>query len=196
MERIMFRVGAGRYSVRVMEAPIVLDGVDCFGICDEGRREIQLDPTLPAGRRLWTVLHELGHAHLYATGMPRDVESLCDFVATVAELAIRDLTVAGGEEALKRLSPGERFGLPTARIALTNNRYCPTCTGTLAPGSVMCQPLGDATVEVAVYCEHCDQTQTWREQATAGGLPSGVVIDGPRIEHGDKITPMAALVLA
>src|SRR4051794_25680303 len=114
----MFRVGAGYYSVRITDEPMVSDGAPCVGLCQEETHTILLSGKMPLDRRLHTLLHELAHAHIYATGRPRDVEGLCDFAATVAEGAMRDLMAMGGEEALRRLQSGETFQRATARIGL------------------------------------------------------------------------------
>jgi hypothetical protein len=180
----MFRVGDARYSARVTDRPIVLNGVECDGLCDERGRRILIDPELPLNRRLWVLFHELAHAGVYAHGMPTTVEGLCDFIATLASLGIADLDAAGGVEALKRLSPGEELGLETAKIALTRSRYCPVCQGTVAAGSIECHREGAGHVKLSLGCDHCGIRATWRELATHGGLPSGVVVGEPEVIHG------------
>jgi hypothetical protein len=184
----MFRIGAARYAVRVVEGPIRLEGAQCVGICDEEGQEVGLASTLPVERRLHVLLHELAHGHVFATGMPRDVESLCDFVATVGELAFRDLAACGGEESLRRLRPGEVLGRATGRIGLLRARAC-SCGGLIAPGDVRCEQdrARPDQVTLSLYCEHCDHTLTWNELATFGGLPSGVVVGEPRIERGNTV---------
>jgi hypothetical protein len=177
----MFRVGASKYIVKIAMDRMRVAGEECMGLCDERGRRILINPVVPVDRRLWTLAHELAHAHVLATGMPADVESLCDMFATMFELTSHDLTNAGGEEALKRLDPGETFGTPTARIMLTRSRPCAQCGATIAPGNMTCTPTGDGHVEIRVPCAHCDVTAYWREIATHGGLPSGVVVGDPRI---------------
>lgn len=185
----MFRAGAGRYLVRITDKPIIHDGSQCVGLCDEEIDTINLAASLPVEKRLRTLLHELAHGHIFATGMPRDVESLCDFVATVAELAYRDLMACGGEEALRRLRPNETLGLATGRIGLLRSRSC-VCGGLIAAGDVLCEQDRNKPdqVKLSLFCEHCQQTMTWNELATFGGLPSGVVVGEPRIERGCTIT--------
>jgi hypothetical protein len=169
-----------------------VDGEECLGLCDERGRRILLSPAMPVDRRLWTLVHELAHAHVLAVGMPTDLESLCDFTATVYELAARDLMTAGGEEALRRLDPGEALG-PVGKIMLTRARTCAVCGASVAPGSITCTPTGDGHVEIAVPCRHCDVTAYWREIATHGGHPSGVVVGDPRIVRScDEGAPVAA----
>jgi Zn-dependent peptidase ImmA (M78 family) len=50
-----------------------------------------ISPAVPIDRRLWTLAHELAHGHFLATGIPSDVEGLCDLFATMYELTMRDL---------------------------------------------------------------------------------------------------------
>lgn len=184
----MFRVGSGKYVARITDAPIVHDGAQCVGLCDEAVETIHLAASLPVEKRLHTLLHELCHGAVFAHGMPRDVESLCDFFASAAELAFRDLATAGGEEALRRLRPGETLGLATGRIGLLRSRSC-VCGGMVAAGDVLCErdTSHPDQVTLALYCEHCDQTVTWNELATFGGLPSGVVTGEAKVERGCAI---------
>jgi hypothetical protein len=193
----MFRVGAGFYSVRITDEPIVSQGERCVGLCVEESHTILISDKLQVDRRLHTLLHELAHAHIYATGRPRDIESLCDFVATVAESAMRDLASIGGEEALRRLRSGETLQRATAKIGLLMTRSC-RCGGKIAPGEVLCTPDPNkpGQVTLGVYCEHCDETSIWNELATYGGAPSGVLVGEARIEKGRTIKvpqlPMSA----
>lgn len=184
----MFRVGSNRYRVQLTRGPIELDGAQCVGLCDEEVQAIQIADSVKVEKRLWVLLHELAHGHVFAMGMPRDVEGLCDFVATVGELAIRDLTLCGGEEALRRLRVGETLGLATGRIGLLRSRAC-SCGGLIAPGDVDCRQdrRHPDQVTLRIYCEHCDHTLTWNELATYGGLPSGAVVGEPTIEKGHAI---------
>lgn len=188
----MFRVGAAKYVAAITRDRMTVNQRECVGLCDEHGRRILISPALPIDRRLWTLGHELAHAHLLATGMPADVEGVCDLFATMFELGLRDLANAGGEEALKRLDPGETLGLATAKIMLTRSRYCPQCGGTVAPGGMSCTATGDGHVEIRVPCPHCDVTAYWREVATHGGLPSGVVVGDPRIVRGSDDALKAA----
>lgn len=182
----MFRVGASCWSLLVAKGPLVVNGAACDGACDERQHQLRLCHRLPADQRLHVVLHELAHAHIFSTGYPQDVESLCDFVATVGELAIRDLTACGGEEMLKRLRPGEVLKGSNGRIGSLRTRTCGRCQGTVAPADVTYGADADATetVTVAAYCDHCGITVKWRERATFGGAPSGEVIGEPVIEAG------------
>lgn len=181
----MFRVGASAYTVRVMDHPIVHNGLHCDGLCDEGRRTIDLAPDMPPDRRLHTLLHELTHAYLFAGQRPGDDEALCEFVANIGEMCVRDLYLCGGEEGLKQLRPGERLGRMTGRIGLTRNRYC-RCGGTIAPGDVECKldAIQTDRFKLSFYCEFCGCTTSWQELATVSGLPKGIVIGEPQIEEG------------
>jgi hypothetical protein len=116
--------------------------------------------------------------------MPADLEGICDLFGTMLDLALRDLVNAGGEEALKRLGPGEELGLATGKIGLSKSRFCQQCGGTVAAGSVDCTPTGDGHVEIRVVCHHCDVTSIWSELATFGGHPSGVMIGEARTVRG------------
>jgi hypothetical protein len=180
----MFRVGASKYIVKVTSDRMSVAGDECLGLCDERGRRILVNPAVPIDRRLWILGHELAHAHILATGLPVDLEGVCDLFATMFDLGVRDLSNAGGEEALKRLSPGEEMGLATGKVGITSNRYCGVCGATVAPGRITVTPTGDGHVELRVPCRHCDAASFWREMATHGGLPSGVVIGEPRIVRG------------
>jgi hypothetical protein len=102
-----FRVGARRYDVRVSPGPIVFDGDRCLGFCDAASLTITVSGTLARDRRLEVLLHELAHAHMFAYGRPCGDEGLCDFVATVAAIAMEDVAACGGVAALESLNPGE-----------------------------------------------------------------------------------------
>jgi hypothetical protein len=180
----MFRVGALKYGVKIPRDRMTVDRKECLGLCDEYGRRFLISPAVPIDRRLWTLAHEIAHGHFLATGVPSDVEGLCDLFATMFEMTMRDLVNAGGEEALKRLDPGEELGTATGKIGLTLNRACSRCRGTIAGGSVQCTPTGDGHVELRAVCRHCDVTLIWRELATHGGHPSGVMVGEARFVRG------------
>lgn len=185
----MFRVGATNYVVRVTDSPIFHNGVHCDGLCDQGERTIDIAPDMPVERRLHVLLHELAHGHIFAGKRPGDDESLCEFVADVGEMAIRDLCLCGGEEGLRRLRPGERLGRMTGRISLTRNRIC-RCGGSIAPGDVnwKLDAVQTDRIKLSFYCEFCECTTSWEELATISGLPQGIVIGEPTIEEGITIS--------
>jgi hypothetical protein len=108
-DRGPFQVGPRRYTVRVTRDRIFYEDEECLGICHPGTLEIQISPFLPKVRRLEVLIHELTHAFVFAFGQPRDVEALCDFVASVGELVLRDLAACGGVEALLDLRPGDEL---------------------------------------------------------------------------------------
>lgn len=187
----MFRAGSTKYLVKIMPEPIVMDGAECDGVCDARTRTIKLSPTLPIDRRFPVMLHELMHAWLFSVGGRPivDAEDACDLWATAAEQMLVDVVAAGGVEALLRLRPGEEFGLATAKIGLLRSRTCGTCGGLVAPGDIDGRRVtgtGDAC-ELAMWCEHCDLTQRWRERLTPAGAPSGEVVGDPRIERGNTL---------
>lgn len=192
----MFRIGAKRYMVRIMEDRIFHNGEEVMGLCDETAMEIRLSPKLPLSQRLGVLLHELTHAHIYATGFPADVESFCDLVSTIAQMAITDLVSAGGTEALLHLRPGERLGDSTARIGLLRHRYC-RCGGKIAAGDVRCERdvLIPDQVKICAYCDHCNQTLQWNETATISGLPSGIVVGEVQVFKGRALISSPPSVL-
>lgn len=185
----MFHVASAIYAARITDEPLAHDGEPCLGLCDGGRRLILISCEVAIDRRLHVLLHELCHAHFFEAGMPGDDEGLCDAFAGVAELAFRDLALNGGEEALKRLRPGETFGRLAGRIGLLRHRCCP-CGETVAGGSVYCTPDAARPGEVTLklYCEFCNHTLTWNEFATFGGGPSSVPTGEQRVEKGDHVT--------
>lgn len=186
----MFNVGSVRYSVRLAHAPIMLDGVRYLGRCLERERFILISPDVPIDGRLNVLLHELAHAHIFASGMPGDVEGWCDLFATVAELAYADLTRCGGEPALQRLEPGQELRPSMRVVGLTRSRTC-ACGGTIAPGDVSCvsDPGRPGLLTLTMECEFCGHRMTWDELETFGGLPGGVVVGEPRIEKGTGASP-------
>jgi hypothetical protein len=188
IEGMKFHVGAWVYRVRIAAEPIIHDGERCQGLCREARREILLSPDLLVAHRFEVLLHELAHAWIFALGsMPVDVEGWCDFVASVSAAAARDLAMNGGEEALFRLMPGESPQPMTARLCLTNNRYCAKCAGTIAGGSVVCVPGGSGLLDLSMYCEHCNHVVYWQETASQTGLPSGTIVGGATFAKGDAV---------
>jgi len=184
----MFKVGAETYSARVTDGPIIFEGAKCVGVCDEAGREILISPTVAPDRRLATLLTELASALMFEIGEPTGRKAICKFVAVVAENMIRDLAACGGEEALRRLMPGERLGRRTGRIGLLRPRYC-RCGGMIPAGEILCSPDVEKPdqVKLQMFCEHCRITLSWNELATFGGLPGGVVVGEPKIEEGRTI---------
>lgn len=184
----MFRVGAVRYSVRVMDQPLVHDGADCFGLCDSGERAIKISPVVEPAKRLGVLIHELTHAWVFEVGRPADIESLCDLCSTITIGCVRDLILAGGEEALRRLRPGEGLGKIKSRIGLLRSRYC-QCGGLIAAGDIHCERDENTPDQVTIRmsCDHCNQTMIWNERMEFGGQPSGEVIGEPRIERGQAM---------
>jgi len=180
----MFRVGAAKWTLGISEGPIIVGGAECDGACDEKGHRLKICHRLPPEKRLHVLLHELAHAQIYATGYPSDVESVCDFAATVGEIAIRDLTACGGEEMLKRLGPGEVLKGSNGRIGSLRMRTCGQCQGTVAPSDVKYEADGEGAVLVMAYCDHCGISVKWHERMTFGGAPSGEVLGEPVIESG------------
>jgi hypothetical protein len=187
----MFRVGAVRYTLRITREPIVLNGKHYLGLCVESSREILISPEVAIDQRRRILFHELVHAHLYAHGRPDTEEGLCDFAATFAELAMVDLMAVGGEEALKRLGPGEELSPRRRPINLSRSRSC-RCGGTIPPGEIRCEQDDAAPdqVKLSMTCPHCDITIRWRELMTFGGLPSGVVVGEPQVERAAVTYPL------
>jgi hypothetical protein len=180
-----FNVGPWRYKVRICENPIICDGRECLGLCRETEREILIASDCPPTERLPVLLHELTHGWVFACGEPRTLEAWADLNGTMLASALRDLWTQGGEAALLRLNAGESPEWKAACLALSRNRSCKDCRGTVAGASVLCVPAGiDGILELALHCDFCQQVQIWREAAGANGLPSGTVVGEPRMLKG------------
>lgn len=170
-----FHVGSTVYRLAIAEGPMS----DRWGECNERERRIVLGPDVPAMERIRVLFHELAHAWIFETGEPKNLEGWCDLMGAVAARGMRDLMLAGGEEALRRMEPGESHAITTGRVGLTRHRYCGKCGGTVAGGSVQCQTTlyeGMPAVSLELWCGHCDHRQFWLEAATMAGMPSGAVL--------------------
>jgi hypothetical protein len=181
-----FRIGPHTYSLRITEGPIVVEGASCLGASLTGSREILIAADCPPKLRLSTLLYELMRVWSLETGVPRDCEGWYELGATMSAAAAVDLNNQGGELALLSLRNGESPEPAAAKIGLTRKRCCGVCGGTVAGGSVECRVVSAGICELRLYCEHCDQTMTWREAQMARGLPSGLVLGEPVMERGDR----------
>jgi len=187
----MFQIGAKRYMVRIMEDTLKYDGEEVMGLCDEGAREIKLSPKVAIDERIDVLLHEVAHAHVFGTGFPANVESLCDLMASVGRCVIKGLVIAGGIEALKQLRPGERLGDASGRMGHLRHRIC-KCGGKIAAGDVHCERERRAPdrVKISAYCDHCNITLQWVETCSLDGLPTGIVVGDVEVVTGRALPSM------
>jgi hypothetical protein len=65
---------------------------------------------------------------------------------------------------------------------------CPYCEKVYAGGVIVAAESGEWSCEHRCfplfrrfYCDHCDHLIAWSEASDGAGLPTGVVLDGPRI---------------
>lgn len=84
-------VGPWEYRVVVTAEPLECNGVPCDGLHDPRHRVIYVSSDVPADKRLFVLLHEIGHAWVLAVGRPKGEEGLCNFLATVCVDAYRSL---------------------------------------------------------------------------------------------------------
>ena len=175
----MFNMGGRRWRVRVAEEPIEWQGKRRRGLCVEQEGEVVISPHVKPEDRARVLFHELAHAQIFTSGMPRDIESICDQFAATCTAAFVGLMMHGGLMGLQRLKPGQTLG-QGERVMLASPRPCGRCSGHVAPGYIHCSPVNDypvAAVKMAFECEFCDLPQ-WRvEAANMAGLPSGVMLD-------------------
>ena len=193
---MLFHIGASRYTLSVTPGPLHHAGVPLLSACLQSSRELLIAADCPVHDRPRVLIGELARAWTYETGTPGDTAGWIDLCATVALRAIVDLNLQGGILALESLRPGESPGPAAARIGLTRNRACAVCRGDVAGGSVDCRVVAPGVVELVLYCEFCDQTQTWREAQTVAGLPSGIVLGEPVFTRGGDHAGDIATALA
>lgn len=100
-----FRVGPWIYRVRVMDVPIVENGVELLGQAVMQYREIRVSPVVAADHRFNVVLHELKHAWLFHFPQPRTDEEQCNLSAAIMASMYEDLNNQGGVVALENMTP-------------------------------------------------------------------------------------------
>jgi hypothetical protein len=182
--------GAWPYQVSIAAEPIIDSGRELMGRFDERGRLILISPACPPQRRLWVLMHELGHAWLAHTGgRPLTEEKTCDLLGTFCVAVIRWLKISGGESALLRLQPGERLRPASARIMLSAGRPCGVCGKSVSPGLVECAPATDASGQISLrlYCDFCEHLQIWREMASVDGLPTAERVSDNRYDRGAEM---------
>lgn len=74
-----------------------------LGLVSEANGTIHISNDCHRDQRLAVLMHELTHAWIYAVGEPNGDEGLCSLVATMAEMAFREITQQGGIAALMEM---------------------------------------------------------------------------------------------
>lgn len=104
---LKFSIGPTLYVVRISDEPLIFEGRQVDGLCDEGCEEsgvITLCSLLPRRRRLHILIHELRHAWVWLHGRSADDdEADANNVASFTLDVMRQLQEQGGEPALLRM---------------------------------------------------------------------------------------------
>ena len=90
------RVGAVEYDVRMVNGPVLLNGRECFGLCDPDGLVILIDGRMNPARRVATFWHELAHAWKFELDVhdtkSMQTEAMCSLIGlAMASMDVRTI---------------------------------------------------------------------------------------------------------
>lgn len=98
-------VGPFAYTVKIVQAPFIVDGAILLGQARYLDRAILISSAVPADRRMEVLTHELKHAWHYHVPIPHDAEEDAQLSALITSQLLADLAKQGGAACVEKLLP-------------------------------------------------------------------------------------------
>lgn len=188
-----FKIAAIYYDLHIAPGRLYNEEQEVLSVTVELERQIIISAVCPPESRILALMRELSAAWMMHVGKPSTTERLADLMGSILTQALTDLAINGGAEGIMRLRPGESPQAGAVKVALTRARQCALCASTVSGGSVVCEPTTTPGVlRLAIYCDHCNHVQEWKEMASPAGFPDGMVKGKPKFIKGKAVAAFLA----